>query len=188
MSFEPTPDPTDTEFLETLCLVDGGVFPALQELVNRLKANIPAKTTALNARLGLTGDRAIPIPKPESFGVAPRVLSDAYVNSVLVGGATTTREQGFDAFQNETQVVVYSIGARIEDVQQLQDAHHRAAIIRGVLYHFRSTTVDDSGRVVWRVLAPTGVSLLPSPMDEYSGCACYFRMVQPPVENYWQEI
>lgn len=182
----PTAEPTEQEFLDGLSLVDGGIFPAYQEIIDRLAANVPARTATLNTALGLTGNKAIPVPT--GYGIAPGVLTDAYINQVVVGGSTTTRSGPPGCFFNDTEIVVYSVGERIEASLQIEDAHLRAAIIRGVLYKFHDGCYGQSGARLWRSLLPTGVSFLPEPFATYAGVACYYKLSQVPDENYWTPL
>ena len=186
MANTPTAAITSTEFLDYMSLVDGGVFPALAALIDLLKANIPTMTAALNVAKSWTGQKAI--SEPKSYGVAPGTLNDKFINSVLVGASTSTTDHGPGSMLNTSQVVVYSVGKRIEIDEQVADAHYRAAVIRGVLRHYLTGYVDTDGLYLWKLLKPTGVSFLPEPFVEYSGVACYYDMVQPPGVNFWSDL
>jgi len=181
-----TPDPTDSEFLEALPLVDGGIFEALEEIRLRLKANVPGKTAALNTALGLSGVEAIPVPK--HYGLAPDRLTDEHIDTIQIGVATSTMQLSPGVFRNDSDLVIYSVGRRIEGPQQFTDCHRRAAVIRGILRAFQTGCIDSADRVLWSSLNPTGVSLLPEPYSEYSGAACYYKMVQFPGQNAWSGL
>jgi hypothetical protein len=181
-----TPDPTEDEFFEGLTDVDGGVYAAMEEIVARLRINVPVKTDAFNARMGLTGPREV--PKPKDYGITPGVMTDKHLNMVLVGCSTNTVAESPGIFRNESQVVIYSIAPRIEIEKQVKAAHHRAAIIRGIMLKFLTDCYDSEGRCVWRQLEPTGVSFLPQPYADYAGVACYYQMKQTPDDNFWTSL
>jgi len=186
MPLTPTANPTDQEFLDQLALVDGGIFEAIQEIIIRLEANLPAKTAAFNTALGLTGIAAV--PEPKFVAIAPAVMTDVHVNSVLVGSATTTKAGGPGTFLNESQVVIYSVGEHLESNIQIGNCHRRAAIIRGIMYSFLTGCVDSAGTLLWRQFEPSGVSFLPEPYADYAGAACYYSLLQTPEAGAWADL
>lgn len=178
-----TVNPSNADFYAAIRLVDGRESIVLDELVRRLQLNLNDKIAYLNTTLNLTGSRAI--PKPKGYHVAPAVLTDEYINTVLVSVAVNTESHSPGVFRNELQAVVYSIDRRIEKETQIGVAWDRSGAIRGVLYHFLLGCVDASNRQCWRLLEPTGKTMLPEPYSEYAGVACYYRVVLDPTFNNW---
>lgn len=178
----PTVNPAADNVLDVyLPLVGMGVGEAQQELVDRLKANLPGVITEYNTRNGLTGNRAIQ-PIEAGFHVAPAVLTEKYINSLLVGVAVETTPQGIGgAYKNEVEVVVYVIDRRVVIGEQVIQHWKRAELARACLHAFLHGCVNQDGRVCWRSLVPSGYSMLSSDWSqEYSGVAANFRMVIPP--------
>lgn len=184
--FTPSAPLTNEEFLDALSLCDGATDVGMKTIVEVLRAEVPGKTAVLNAAKGWTGNRAITVPK--DYGMAPGVLADRHVNSVLVGASTSTGDHGPGALANTSQVVVYSVGKRIEIDSQIQDAHRRASVIKGILHCYLNGFINADGLYIWKQLKLTGFSFLPEPYADYAGVACYYEMFQPPGENYWADL
>jgi hypothetical protein len=125
------------------------------------------------------------IAHPAGYYVAPQTLTDDYLNSVIVSAKVATQAMSPGTFKNEAQIVVYSINERIEVREQIEDAFDRSGLVRGILYRYLTGCIDPQGRRVWRLLEPTGVSMLPEAWEGYSGVACSYRMVQSPDDNAW---
>lgn len=171
-----TLNPTDEQFYEALPLVDNRLSIALNEILRRLRDNMPAKIDYINTQLGHPSGKGI--KEPNGYYLAPGILTDTYINTILVGAATSTVAGSPKTFKNETQIVVYSIGRKIEVMEQVDDAFDRSGVIRGILYHFLTGCEDADGRQCWQLLEPSGLSMLPEAYANYAGVACYYRMVQ----------
>lgn len=180
-----TANPTNEEFYASLQLVDGRASAAQAEIVRRLEANMPGKIAYLNGIL-YPGKRGIPVPA--GYHVAPAVLTEDYLNTILVSVVVSTLDQGAGSFRNESTVYVYSVDERIETPQQVQDTFDRCGVVRGILYHFLTGCIDAAGRSLWRQLKPTGHALaLPPQWGQagYVGTMSQFLMVQSPDNNNW---
>ena len=184
----PTPVPTDDEFLEGLALCDPAVDVCMQYIVDILKAQVPGRTAALNTAKGWTGERAISTPPKDGYGLAPGELTDDFIEHVLVGASTSVADFGPGQLASTSQVVVYSVGKRIAIDKQVQDAHRRAAVIKGVLHCYLNGFVNVNGLYIWKQLKLTGFSFLPEPYANYAGIACYYQMFSPPGENFWADL
>lgn len=181
-----TPNPTNDEFYAALTQNVGRESAAQKEIVRRLELNMPDKITYLNGVLGYASGKGI--PTPDSYGPAPSsALSDAYLNSILVSVAVSTSTNGVRTFKQSAQVVVYSVDRRIEHPTQVESYLDRAAVVTGILMCVMNDCIDAQGRLVWRILAPTGRSLtLPQGWgDGYSGSTAYFTLVQDQACNCW---
>ncbi len=179
-----TPSWTPEEVWANLQFVDGRVFCAFNEIIRRLRTELPAAIDYANAQLGYDEDSGI--LKPRGYYVAPTSeLTDSYINTVIVGGESTTEVQHPGDFKNVTQVVVYSIHERFEIAEQYADSLDRSGLIRGILLRYLTGCVDPQDRPVWRQLEPTGVSPLPERYATYSGVAMRYTMVQTPNFNNW---
>lgn len=177
--------PTDDEFFEYLPLVDSRVSVAFNEIVRRLKIDMPLKIAALNTRLGYPSGKGIKPPAPDAYYPAPAVLTDKYLNSVLVGVAVSNQAHSPGVIRTEAQVVVYVIDRRIEHENQVTDAWDKAGVVKGCLYAYLTGCEDADGHQCWTLLEPTGTTALPESYGEYSGVACYYRMVQDPTVDNW---
>lgn len=180
-----TPKWTPAEVWGNLQDVDHRPFAAYNEIIRRLKDELPAAIDYANEQLGFAGKKGIVKPKENGYRVAPAVLTEDYINTIIVSGATSTEVQHPGDFKSVTQVVIYSIDAREEVKEQFEDTLSRAGLIRGILLRYLTGCIDPDGRPVWRVLEPTGVTALPDRFAGYSGAALYYTMVQPPNENNW---
>jgi hypothetical protein len=180
-----TPDPTNEESWAALPLVDGRASIAMREIVRRLRNNLPALVNYANTQLGYGEGKGIPQVAAQDIRVSPAVLDDSPKNCVLVSIAVNTEVFAPGTFKTESQVVIYSIEGRIESSEQVEDAWDRAGLIRAVLYHYLTGCRDAQDRVCWRLLEPQQVSFLPEPFQEYSGAACYYRLVQSPEDDNW---
>ena len=171
-----TPNPTDAEFLAALSLVDTRLSIAINEILRRLKANMPSKIDFINTRLNYPAGKGI--KKPAGYFLAPGILTDDYINTILVGAATSTTANSPRVFKNDSQITVYSIGRKIERDEQVDDSWDRSGVIRGILYHFLTECEDADGRQCWQLLEPSGVTMLPEPWGAYAGTTSFFRMIQ----------
>lgn len=178
-----TPKWTPAEVWANVASVDGRVFCAYNEIIRRLRDELGDVIDYANEQLGHTGKKGI--VKPRGYYVAPSALTDKYLNSVVVGGQTSTEVQHPGEFKNVTQVVIYSIHERIEIQEQYEDSMDRSGLIRGILRRYLTGCIDEQDRPVWRLLEPTGVTALPRQYAEYSGVALYYTMVQTPNLNNW---
>jgi hypothetical protein len=173
-----TPNPTIEELRDYDALVNGDLGLALDELLRRLRTLLPLFIADKNERKGWSGPDAIELP--HDIRLAPAVLSDFYLDSILVGAKVNTTPQGIGGvFRSEVEVTIYSIDERIQAEQQVRVAWARAEAIRAVLQPFLSGCIDAEDRPCWRMLEPTGYSLLRGDWGrEYSGTQVTFRMVQ----------
>lgn len=181
-----TANPSDQEFLDGLQFVDNDTSIVLNEIVRRLQINLPGKIALLNTTLGYASGYGIPIPSKDEIRLAPSVVDDNDINSVLVGASVQTAPTSPRVFKNTIQVVVYSIDADIRTSYQASLVWQRAAAIRGVLYHFTTGSVDANGRKCWNILKPRGVMLLGQDFTaKYFGSQCLFDVELQPEGNNW---
>lgn len=181
-----TTNPTDQEFLDGLQFVDNDATLIYNEVVRRLRLNLPAKIAAMNTKLGYVSGYGIPIPDVDDIKLAPAVYDDNSINSVLVGGSVKTVSTAPRVFKNIVQVVVFSIDADIRTSYQASLVWQRAAAIRGVLYHFLTGCVDDQNRKCWNLMKPQGVMLLGNDATaKYFGSQCIYETVLQPEGNNW---
>jgi len=161
-------------------LVAPRVSRALDEIVALLQLNLATAITARNEDDGLTTPDVV-IRAPKSIGIAPAdVMGDGWLNTVLVSAAVQTVVLGPRCFQNEMQIMVYSIEEKVSEATQVRNMFRRAECIYEVLYHFLTNHCDEAGRPVWQLLEPQGITMLPQPMSEYSGAVCAYRLRQTP--------
>jgi hypothetical protein len=175
-----TPNPSLAELRDLDVLVNGDLGLAQDEIVRRLWMLLPAWIAEKNAQKGWSGADSIEVPR--DIRIAPKVLTDEYLNTVLVGVSVETTPQGIGGmFRNEVRVTVSSVDARIEWDQQVRLAWARAEAIRTVLLPFLSGCRNADDELCWRMLEPTGYGLLPGEWArEYSGTAVTFKMIQSP--------
>lgn len=181
-----TSNPTTTSFYDSLRYNVGRISVVQGEVVRRLEENMPVMIEYLNDLLGHPAGKGIPLPK--SYLRAPStVLTDDYLNSMLVTVASSSSVNGAQQFKTSVQVVVYSIDRKIEHGTQVADALDRAGIAIGILNTFVDGCVDDQGRKVWRVIEMTGHQLvLPQPYDAiYCGSTAYFTVTMDQTCNCW---
>jgi hypothetical protein len=188
MPFTPTPDATVSEIFENLPFVAGRLRLVQDELVRRLQNRLPAAIAELNERNGWTDLAAKAIPVPALIGLAPTVLTDEYLNSVLVGVSLQSSAHGVGAFRNEVQVEVFSIDSRLVTPQQIRVQWERAELIRGVLFPFLTGCVNPDGKRCWRQLEPTSIEMLPDDWGaNFSGSVCRFVAIQAPAnDEIWE--
>jgi hypothetical protein len=121
---------------------------------------------------------------PASIQLAPSVLTDAFLNTVLVGVSVdiNTTPQGIGGiFRNEVQLVIYSVDRRLDDEQQIRTAWARAEAIRTCLRPFLGGCNNADGNACWRKLEPRGYSMLPGDWaKEYSGTSVAYDLIQSP--------
>jgi hypothetical protein len=147
---------------------------------------MPGRCAALNAAKNWTGEQAI--TPARDYRLSPGVVTEQCVNTILVAARSEASDHGPGAVANTSQVVVYSIGERIEIDSQFQAAHRRASAFKGILHCYLNGFVNADGLYLWRQLKLTGFSFLPSPNIAYAGIACYYEMFQPPGENFWADL
>jgi hypothetical protein len=175
-----TPNPTLAELIEADALTNGDIGLAQSEIIRRLQLLLPDWIAHKNLEKGWSGPDAIRVPTV--IQSAPAVLSDDFLNTVLVGVSVETSPQGIGgAFRNTAQVVISSVEARIEDPQQVATMWARAEAIRTCLYPFLSGCRTPGDQLAWRMLEPKGYGPLPGDWaQQYSGSAVHYHLVQSP--------
>lgn len=172
-----TPDPTEEEFLDELPNVDNDPYAAQDELIQRLKLNLPARIATLNTLYGLSGDDVIRVPA--AYRPAPAVWRDEFINTVSVGLSVEDEDYSPGLFKTTGNITVYSLEGRVDNsFQSVRSMWLRARAIRGVLYHFLNACRNADNVLVWQQLRPRGVVLLPS--GTYWGVECRYSFVQVP--------
>ena len=182
----PTPNPTIAELREMKSLIVGDVGGAQNEIVERLRALLPAHIADENAQRGWTNVKAIPPLKTSDIGFAPRDLTDEHAGKVLVGMSVQIVPEGIGGgFRSQTTVRVSCIDERLESAQQEKASWAKAEAVITCLFAFLSGCVNGSGDSVWKSLVPTGYDKLQGDWaQEYSGTVATFTLVQPPAYDF----
>ena len=177
-----TPNPSVQDLMEMDTLINGDIGAAQDEIVRRLKALLNSAIDAKNTARGWTGNQAIAlIQNPNTdIEIAPSVLTEKHIGNILVGVSVDTTPLGIGGvFRNEAQVVIYQVEARINIAQQVRINWKMAESIRLCLFPFLNGCVNERNVKVWRVLEPTGYSMLPGDWaQEFSGTQSTFRLIQ----------
>lgn len=179
-----TPDPTPQQVLANRRSCSLNIGRIQREIIKRLRSGVPGAIDLHNQQEGLSGLAAI--KQPRMFGPAPSVLSDTWVNSVLVGWAYQTRPLAGRVFRHDVTITIYSVSERWSpgDDAVMDRASQRGNVIEGLMDEFLTCCVDERGVVLWRTLTPMGMSGLPMDYgDGYAGVAIAYGLKATPGAN-----
>lgn len=180
-----TPFSSTSTIFQAMPLISSRVSVATNEIVRRLKYHLPLAIDEANTRIGHPTGKGIRKPESHSYYPAPAVLTDKYINSVLVSVALSFVAHSPGRFRTEGQVVIYVIDERIEHANQVSDAWDRGQLAMGCLMPYLTNCEDADGHQCWRLLEPQSMTALPEAYDEFSGVSCNYRIVQDPSVDNW---
>lgn len=177
--------PDNDDFFEFLPLVDTRVSVAINEIIRRLKYDLPRKIDAMNTRLNYPNGKGIRKPAADAYYPAPAVLVDKHINSVVVGASVDSVAHSPGIMRNEPTIMIAVIDNRIEHPDQVTDTWDRAGIVKGCLYPYLHGCEDNQGRQCWTLLEPQSATVLPESYNNFSGISLYYRLIQDPTVDNW---
>lgn len=179
-----TANPTTSEFYDNLQLTDQRVSQAAQEVLLRLETNMPTMVAYLNGTLNYSDPHGIQVPK--DYMLAPAMIEDKHINTVLLSLATDYQALGPGAFKSSHTVSIFSIEPASRTDTQVVRAFERASCIRGILRAFMNGCRNDDDVMCWSQLIPVSMTPLPNDWEVgFFGTTNTFRMTINPSENNW---
>lgn len=175
----PTPDPTDAEVEAGMRLVHPGLWAAWDELLRRLRVNLPRQIARKNAEHGFAQGRGIQVPK--GFYRAPAIPDTKYLNTICVRLKSDHRPRAARTFETISHVEIFSIEDVARISEQVKTEEMRVALIYGVLHKYLAGCFNPQGQRVWNELIPGEVVDLPespSEWQKYSGFVAGFDLIQ----------
>ena len=164
--------------------VDPNLTAVAEELKKILKACLPPTVAYMNTTFGLD----IPQLDINKVHHAPYMISDKFINSILVSINIDTEAQAPRQFVNFSKITVFWIGKRLVSEEQVIESYQKGAAIRAVMNEFITGYSDANNRRVWGALTPMPYAFLPEQWEEYSGIAVPFRAQHDPGHNLWKPI
>ncbi len=168
-------EPTWANTLEALPLVGGRIDVALTEIARLIETYLPQNITGANAS-GIF-PRAIPQP---IFPVrqAPDTIQNLNIDQIFIEGSTVMEPHGTGAFREIGLILIHSVDERIHDESNQRLITTRAKLIQAILLSCLTAHPNPEGLIVWRELAPKGISGLPAEWSKYAGATLTYRCTQ----------
>lgn len=177
----PTPDPTDEEVDAGIRLAHPGLWAAWDELLRRLRVNLPAQIARKNAEYDFDPEHGIQVPR--GYYRAPATPTSVYSNTICVRLRAGHRARAARTFETISQVEIFSIEDSVRISEQVRTEEMRVALIYGVLHKYLAGCFNLQGQRVWNELLPGDVTDLPdepSEWQKYSGFVAGFTLIQRP--------
>jgi hypothetical protein len=184
-----TPNPSDSQLREARFVASPNVAASLDELVARLRANLPREIALMNADYGWSGPEqivAVPAKNIQRTAATPGAGPNALIaNSLLVGLTVESESIAPVTSKDKIAVSLYDVHGRVSIEQQWKPIERRLCAIRSVLYHFLVDCYDDEGRLCWKQLSFQNAVRLPKPYENFAGFELRYQMTITPDAAQW---
>jgi hypothetical protein len=180
---EPTVGLSPEELWERRAFSGGRVSAAVNEVLRRLRTELPGYIDYANGQLGLSGD--LVIPGPLGYYVAPERLLDEHLNCLLASASLQKVARGTQNFHNRIVLTIYLVYDRSTVAEEINTTWDAAELVAQVLHQYLTGCVNEAGQVCWRSLTPQVCERLPHEWRNCGGVAMPYLLVQDPSDEVW---
>lgn len=175
-------DPTAEEVDAIVTLVDADISTAIREMIRLTRACLPSAITRWNSR------RTWTIPAYNRFGMAPKDLTNEYVEQVLFKHERAPQTlKGQNRYRTDATVSIYVVGQRLgpNSIEQMSDCRRVGALVKAILATRANNHNTPDGLPAWNQITFGDLMDLPDGWRNYAGCTLPIMVMGWPGSNSW---